>query len=362
MRKDHLSISKMNSSEHRISHLLVIRLSAMGDVAMTVPVLVALTRKYPHLKLTVLTKPFFEPILAQIPNITVHKAHVKGKHKGVLGLWKLYKELKSEGIDGVADLHNVLRSTILKQFFRFQDVPFKQMDKGRAEKKALTAATNKAFEPLKPMHSRYVEVFRQLGFPLELEKEDILLRSKTTLNLKKSVGLQDREYIGVAPFAAFMGKMYPLELMKDVVKYLNGLENYQIILFGGGVSEEQQLELWEQEFEHCISSVGKTSFKEELGLISNLKLMLAMDSGNAHLAAMYGVPTITLWGVTHPFAGFSPFAQPEGNALLSDREKFPLIPTSVYGNTFPKGYEKAMETITPDQVVQKILEVLEKSS
>lgn len=338
--------------------LLVIRLSAMGDVAMTVPVLIALTQTYPQLKITVLTKPFFEPILSQIPNIIVHKADVKEKHKGIRGLWKLYKELKHTGITCVADLHNVLRSTILKQFFRFQGVPFLQMDKGRKKKKALTAAKNKKFEPLKSMHLRYAEVFGHLGFPIVLNSSHVLPKREVSLSIKKGLGLRDKKYIGVAPFAAFSGKMYPLELMKKVVTDLNTLEGCQIILFGGGATEKQELENWEQEFENCVSVVGKVSFAEELALISNLSLMLAMDSGNAHLAAMYGVPTLTLWGVTHPYAGFSPFGQPEANALLADRKKFPLIPTSVYGNTFPKGYEHAMETITPEQVVQEIKEVL----
>ena len=54
---------------------------------------------------------------------------------------------------------------------------------------------------------------------------------------------------------------------------------------------------------------GKYKFKEELALISNLDLMVSMDSSNGHLAAIYGVPIVTLWGVTHPFLGFAPFGQ-----------------------------------------------------
>lgn len=338
--------------------ILVIRLSAMGDVAMTVPVLLAVVQKYPKVKITILTKPFFEPILNQIPNVEVHKANVKGKHKGIFGLWKLYRELKSKNIIGVADLHNVLRSSILKQFFRFQRVPFRQLNKGRKEKKALTAANNKVFEPLKPMHLRYADVFADLGFPIELQNEHVLSKNKLSSTLKSSLAAEHRKYIGIAPFAAFKGKMYPLELMKMVVKELNTLGKHQILLFGGGATEKQVLESWEKEFQHCISVVGKINFKEELALISNLKLMLAMDSGNAHLAAMYGIPSITLWGVTHPYAGFYPFGQDSNNVLLADREKYPLIPTSVYGNKFPEGYDRAMETIAPEDVIQKINEVL----
>lgn len=106
--------------------------------------------------------------------------------------------------------------------------------------------------------------------------------------------------------------------------------------------------------------VGKLSFSEELELISNLDVMLAMDSGNAHLSAMFGVATITLWGVTHPFAGFYPYGQPIKNALLADRQKFPLIPTSVYGNKYRYGYEQAILTISNEDILSKIKEILDK--
>jgi ADP-heptose:LPS heptosyltransferase len=79
-----------------------------------------------------------------------------------------------------------------------------------------------------------------------------------------------------------------------------------------------------------------------------------MDSGNAHIAAMLGVQVITLWGATHPYAGFVPFNQPISNSLVSDREKYPLLPTSVYGNKKVAGYEDAMRTISPDMVVNKV--------
>ena len=100
------------------------------------------------------------------------------------------------------------------------------------------------------------------------------------------------------------------------------------------------------------------SLSEELELISNLDLMVSMDSGNGHMAAMYGVPVITLWGVTHPYAGFAPFNQPESHSLTSDRESFPMIPTSVYGNKVPGGYENVMRTIPPTRVYERILQVL----
>jgi len=67
-----------------------------------------------------------------------------------------------------------------------------------------------------------------------------------------------------------------------------------------------------------------------------------------------GKKVITIWGVTHPFAGFSPFNQPKDYALLADREKYPLIPTSVYGNTFPDGYDNAAGSILPKTIIEKV--------
>ncbi len=339
-------------------HILIIRLSAMGDVAMTVPVVKGLLKQNPNLKVTVLTRQFFTPMFAQLPNVDVYEADVKGKHKGVAGLFKLYKELRAMQVTAVADLHNVLRSNILKQFFKLSGVPFIQIDKGRADKKALTASKNKVFKQLQTTQQRYVSVFGKLGFPIQLDDSCALAKEKLSDTAIALLPKEPKKWIGIAPFAAFEGKTYPLELMEQVVNKLNKKDTYTIVLFGGGDKEKEVLDKWEQTYSNCVSVVKKLSFTEELSLISNLDVMLAMDSGNAHLSAMFAVPTITLWGVTHPFAGFYPFAQQSTNALLANREKYPLIPTSVYGNKFPPGYEKAMKTILPDDVVKKVLEVV----
>lgn len=340
-------------------HLLVIRLSAMGDVAMTFPVILAFVNQYPEARVTVLTRDFFKPIFSQLPNVAVYTADLNGKHKGVFGLWTLYKELEALQIDAVADLHNVLRSNILKIYFKFGRYRFAQINKGRAEKKHLTADENKIFKPLKTTHQRYADVFEALNFPINLK--DVLLIGKRALNESSRQFLQagNRKSIGIAPFAAFDGKMYPLDLMEQLIDKLSA--NYQILFFGGGKKEQDQLEAWEKQFVNTVSMVGKLRFSEELDLISNLDLMLAMDSGNAHLASIFGVPTVTLWGVTHPYAGFYPFGQAIENALLADRKKFPLIPTSVYGNKMPDGYTEAMRTIHPQDVQRKIEIILGKA-
>lgn len=345
--------------KNNIKHLLVIRLSAMGDVAMTVPVLKALTEQHPHLQITVLTRAFYRPMFTDLRNVRVYQADVNGKHKGILGLWRLFTELKTLGIDAVADLHNVLRSSVLKRFFTLNNIPFIQIDKGRKEKRALTATKKKVFKPLKTTFQRYEDVFSQLGFPIQLETTEVLAKRELPQKVQQVIAPDNLKWIGIAPFAAYEGKMYPYGLMEEIIKALNNTNKYKIILFGGGDNQKKQAEQWSALYENCINTIGRMSFEEELALISNLDLMLSMDSGNGHLAAMFNIPTITLWGITHPYAGFSPFNQASDNNLLSDRNKFPFIPTSIYGNKAPKGYENVMSTILPETVISRITSLLQ---
>lgn len=330
----------------------------MGDVAMTIPVLLAFRSKYPKVKITILTREFFKPMFAQIPNVDIFAADVKGRHKGLIGLWRLYIEIRREQIDAVADLHNVLRSNILKRFFAFSGTPFKQIDKGRAEKKALTAKNHKTFKPLKTTHQRYVDVFSSFGFHLDLSKARPLERLPLPKNVKELIGDPSKIKIGIAPFAAFAGKMYPLELMDEVVEELNIDNAYQLFFFGGGTNEIEQLGHLEEKYSNGVNCAGKFSFEEELALISNLDLMLSMDSSNGHLAAMFGITIITLWGVTHPYAGFAPFNHGSNRSVLSDRAAYPMIPTSVYGNKVPKGYKNVMATISPKEIVHAVQNTL----
>lgn len=340
-------------------HLLVIRLSAMGDVAMTVPVIKTLSEKYPGLKITFLTRSFFTPLFEDLPNVEVFVAEVGGRHKGFFGIKRLSEKLAAFKPDAVADLHNVLRSNLLKFFFKLKGIPVKQLDKARSEKKALTQPVKKNFKPLKSTHQRYADVFAELGYPINLSEFKFLRRKQLTSNIQDLAGGKQEKWLGIAPFAQHDSKAYPHDLMLEVLQGLQKGQNLKLFFFGGGKKETGILKHWEKKFPNAISVAGKLSFQEELTLISNLDAMLSMDSGNGHLAANYGVPVITLWGLTHPYTGFAPIGQPSENWLLPDLKKYPAIPTSIYGNKIPKGYEDAMGSISPEEVVGKVEFVLD---
>ncbi|MBP6551011.1 MAG: glycosyltransferase family 9 protein [Flavobacterium sp.] len=327
----------------------------MGDVAMTVPVLRAFVQQYPDVNITVVSRPFFKPFFEGIPNISFFAFDEKQRHKGFLGLLRLFQDLKVLNIDAFADLHNVLRSKVVRTLFALSGKKTAFVDKARAEKKALTRAEDKVFKPLTTMFERHAKVFEELGFTVDLSNPTFPKKAILDSELIQLIGENNQKLIGIAPFAQYDSKVYPLDLMQEVINQLAENSTYKILLFGGGKKEVELLNSLSKGKENVIVVAGQLKFQQELQLISNLDLMLSMDSGNAHIAAMLGVKVITLWGATHPFAGFSPFNQPMGNALTADRNLYPKLPTSVYGNKVVEGYEEAMRTIGVEDIVRRLL-------
>ncbi|WP_319800017.1 glycosyltransferase family 9 protein [Flavobacterium sp. N1718] len=338
-------------------HIAVMRLSAMGDVAMTVPVLRAFRKRYPEVRLTVVSTPFLKPLFDALPGVTFVPFDKKA-YKGVFGLFRFYRKLKATGIDAFADVHSVTRSRIIGLFFTLSGYAVARLDKGRSEKKALTRPHNKMWKPLKTSPERYADVFRSLGYPLDLFPAEFPQPQPLSDAVWAVTGPKTGRWIGIAPFAQHAPKVYPEDLMQDVINALATWPDVKVLLFGGGKEETARLQAIADSSPHLVNVAGRLSFADELLLISHLDVMLSMDSGNGHLAAIAGVPVVTLWGATHPYAGFAPFGQPLSNSLCPDRERYPMLPTSVFGNKEVVGYEDAMRTIRPDLVVEKIKELL----
>ncbi len=330
----------------------------MGDVAMTVPVIRAFVAQNPNIKITVVSRPFFKPFFDEIENVSFFGVDLNHRHKGFIGLLRLFSDLRKLNIDAVADLHNVLRSKIVRTLFALSGKKVAATDKGRSEKKALTSLTNKVFAPVKPMVERHVETFKKLGFLVDLTPRSVGTQfpEKAILSedILKITGTKNQNWIGIAPFAQYESKVYPIDLMQQVIDGLSQNKNHKIFLFGGGEKEIQLLNQLQNLHENVLVLAGKIQFKQELDVISNLDLMLSMDSGNAHISAMLGIKVITLWGATHPYAGFKPFNQQDDFCLTSDRDKYPLLPTSIYGNKKTEGYDEVMRTILPITIIDKI--------
>jgi ADP-heptose:LPS heptosyltransferase len=327
----------------------------MGDVAMTVPIIRAFSEQYPTVKITMVSRKFYLPFFKGIPNLSFFEMEEKDNHNGFFGLLQMFADLRKLKIDAIADLHNVIRSKLIRILFAFGGKSVAHTDKGRKEKALLTQEKDKVFVPLKSMFERHLETFKALGFPIDLSKYHLPKKEILSSGVLEVVNKKGTDnWIGIAPFAQYESKIYPLDLMQIVIDNLAKLNNTKVLLFGGGSKEIELLNNLKSTSENSIVIAGKLSLEQEMEVISNLDVMLSMDSGNAHIAAMLGVKTITLWGATHPYAGFNPFNQPLENALVSDRIQFPKLPTSVYGNKIVLGYEDVMRTILPEKVIAKV--------
>ncbi|WP_291909741.1 glycosyltransferase family 9 protein [Chitinophaga sp. CB10] len=334
--------------------LLVFRFSALGDMAMTIPVMKQALDSHPDLQIVFVSNKNWGALTEGIPRLTFYPADFKGVHKGIPGLYRLFRELRRQfNIAAVADLHNVLRSKIVSTFFRLTGVRVRTIDKGRAEKKALTRQENKVLQPLTSTIERYATVFRQLGIQLEMGTKPVFSPRELTEAARAVVGAKGLEkWIGIAPFATYREKMYPLEKMEEVIAALSSRPNHKILLFGGGKNEAALLQELAGKYPNTVSLAGRFSLKDELTVISQLDRMISMDSANMHLASLFGVPVVSVWGATHPFAGFMGYGQSESDAVqIND---LPCRPCSVFGNK-PcfRGDHACMEWIKPNQITEK---------
>ena len=199
-------------------------------------------------------------------------------------------------------------------------------------------------------------MFNKLGYNIDLTRDHCFPPSKNfSLNTEK-IELTNRKLIGVAPFARYSTKIYPLDLMQKVVGFLD--QKHTVFLFGFGKFEMDIIEKWSKAFNNVYSSSSLGGFENEIAIISNLNLMISMDSANGHIASIYNVPVVTIWGLTHPYAGFSTFNSRPENQLCVDREKYPMVPNSIYGNKELNGYEDAMRSVKVNDILRAINEIV----
>lgn len=334
--------------------IIILRFSAMGDVAMVASVLKEFSQQNPSVEIIMVSREAFKPFFDGIESLKFHAIQPKTIHKGISGLYKLFQELNKYKPTAIADLHDNLRSRALSTFFRLLGLRIKRIDKGRAEKKALTRSVNKIFKPLRQTVERYADVFRELGFKIKLSHE--LDKAPQEIPEKvKNLFQNKNKKVGVSPFAQHIYKVYPLEKMEVVISSLSKL-GYELFVFGGGKSEQATAEKWAKSYPNTHNLIDNFSLTEELAIISNLDLMLSMDSSGMHMASLVGVPVISVWGPTHPYAGFLGYGQSENDCVQIDH---PARPNSIYGNKpCLCGVESCMDLINPQTIINKIKEKL----
>lgn len=302
---------------------------------MLAPIVRAAAEQAPETEFTMLSQLRFADLFEDMPaNVLFHGVDLKKE--------SLPEIIRSLGaFEYVADMHDVIRSAVIRNAMRLKGARVACIDKGRRARWLLTHGRIHA--PLKHTTERYWEVFEKIGITKDPRKTHEIPTKMV------------RSGIGIAPFAAHEGKIYPIDRMERVVEMLSQ-KGEHIVLFGGGKREQEILDRWAATYPGVESLAGRKTMREELEIMRGLRVMLTMDSGNMHLASLVGTRVISVWGATHPYAGFLGYGQSEQDCIQRD---LPCRPCSIYGNKPCKFGDYRCLDIAPEEVVQTILKAYE---
>ena len=337
--------------------ILVLRTSAMGDVALTIPVIRAVRSAYPDDELIILTQQRFKDFFPSGQGLKILTADFRGRHKDFTGIIKLFIDiLQQENIDYVIDLHDVLRTKILRLLFRMKGIPVSVINKGRKEKKALI--TGKVTTRLKHTVERYSDVFDQAGYQVEPAREELILFSERAIKKAEEIhyGIEGLK-IGVAPFAKHKLKMWPEDYMVGLLNLI--IKKYRSrVWFFGGREDKEKLENLSVRVEGSSILSGSLTLEEEMAVMSKLDFMISMDSSNMHMAALAGTKVISIWGGTDPLTGFGAWMQPDEFSIRIPVGELTCRPCTVYGKGVCKRGDLAcLNWLTPERVLGKIEEL-----
>ena len=351
----------MATNIHKHRNVLVMRLSVLGNVAMTIPVLYPVCKANPDTRFIMLTKRWPASMFHDRPaNLKVVDFDVKENHSGLFGLLKLASQLhKLYDIDAVADLHNVSGTWIIDAWMKSHGIQVARLDREEPKRRALV--NHKTDEPVTPIHERYRWVFRELGF----EAPDNFTHLYEGREWPKSPIIPTKEegqrWIAVSPFSSHRQKAYPLEQMEQVIDELSKRENYHIFLMGGGKTEKVALRPIARKYKNVTSMAEvKHQFIDEYALLSQCDVMLTMESANMHLASLVDLQAITVWGPTSPACGYLGYNQMEEDDIHLD---MPCRPCSITGDKPCKfGDFRCLKNIPPERIAKHVIDAVEHNA
>ncbi len=338
-------------------HILVIRTSAMGDVALLAPVVRSFRSRYPDVGMTLVTRKAFEPFFYSISGLDLFFPDFEKKHKGIPGLIRLFFNLKSRyKYTHIVDLHGVMRSRVLGFLFLLSGISVRSIKKGRSEKRKLIKGKNKV--QLKHTVERYCDVFGKAGFAISPGEGPWIIPTPQALqSVSCFTGLSGVMKIGVAPFAKHELKTWPAENMIRLLGHISGKRTIKIFLFGGK-DEAGKLKLLSERADNSVVVAGHYKLDEEIAIMSKLDLMIAMDSANMHMAALTGTRVISIWGATDPLAGFGAWNQPDEYSIRIPGDELTCRPCTVYGKgECLRGDFACMHWMTPERVFKKLVDL-----
>ena len=329
---------------------LIIRLETLGNVAMTVPVIASLSRRYPDDRFIVVAKKPLQDMFYGMPNVEYVEARIK-QHGD---LRRLMHQLRLLHADEVIDLQDRLSTRLLRGYLRLHGCRVHAVHYGRWRKRWLTFKGAKYSDALPTEFDRYREAFRRAGLETDTEFSSLPVNTTAAARVSELFGERKGSWVGVAPFAKSQSNMLPYRVTKQLIMRLAERSGTRIFLFGAGAVECEMLNQWAGLHKQVESVAGRLTLGEELELMRRLDYMLCMDSANQHLSSLVGLRAISIWCGTHPKLGFMGWKQHEEDIL--QHNELACRPCTMHGTNHCRFFNYACKQITAKQIIQHIYE------
>jgi ADP-heptose:LPS heptosyltransferase len=326
----------------------------MGDVLLTLPVMQGILRSNTDVQLIFVTRKKFSPYFGGIDRLIVVPFDPDGPHRGLSGLWRIFGEIRRYPFRRVVDLHGMIRTWFLDAIFLLTGCRVYRIRKHRKLRRKILG-DNQLKISVPHTSLRYQRVFKRAGLTGGLSPSVFPPAGGTTRTGRMQT---DLIRVGIAPISKHTTKNWGLNNIAELIGLLKLRYSVEIHLFGG---KEDQIELNSLLVPDVFNQAGIIETLHEISLIQTLDVFISMDSANMHLAALAGIPTLSIWGATDPRLGFAPLFQPDSYALFADPSDVICRPCSVYGEIPCKRKDSpmiCMNSIKPEQVMNKISEIL----
>lgn len=329
--------------------ILIVQNGFLGDIILSTPVIAAVKKIHPEAQLWMMTTPAGRHLVHRDPLLEgVIVFDKRGAQRGLGGLWKMAKELRTHTFDRVYSLHRSARTSLVLAL---------------AQIKTRIGVSGARLSFL--YHRRVVrphnvhDVMRRLsivepeGGPFEAELRLFAPESHEVSPMVREVLQGDRSYIVLVPGSAWKTKRWFAGGYREVAKhYLS--EGYQVVIVG--TEEERSICDIVSADLSALNLVGKTSLDETMCILKGARLIVCNDSMALHMASSFKVPTVAIFCATSPSFGFGPW---RNNALVVEKEDLPCKPCRRHGGHYcPTGTESCMNDLPPSTVIAATKRVL----
>lgn len=322
----------------RIKKILIIRLSSIGDILLTSPLVRSIKKKYPATQLDFLLREEFNDLVQNNPYIDVIHNYRRDKSEN----HTLIKLLHSNNYDLVIDLQNNFRSSEIVKKLKCPVLKFK---KNNLKKFLLVHFKINMLKHADKIPDRYAAAAQ---IQLDEEGLEYFISQSPDSRLK-----ENESYIGLCHGAKHFTKRWPLEYFIDLGKRLESA-GYKVILFGG-MDEAKSAEEISRHLTNAINLCGNNLSQTA----ANLKICKAVytnDSGLMHLAAAMKAPIIAFFGSTVKEFGFYPYKAKGIELEIKDLSCRPC--THIGRTSCPKSHFKCMKDIKPELAFQSLTNLL----